>query len=91
MNDETKLKTHDILLLVLLGMMFILGVVSFFMSPKYVAGEQVAFEAIKDGLLSVFAFKFGIHQTQVPAGTVQVTKTVNPPDPDPKPADPAKE
>ncbi len=83
MNDECKMKTHDVLLLVLFGMFFIFGILSFFMVPKDAPTALKVVEGIAIFIGDVLAFKFGIHQAQVQAGTTQLTKTVAPPIPAP--------
>ncbi len=86
MTDETKLKTHDLILLVLVAMLFVFGIESYYVTPKDPENAKVIVAAFIAAIGMVLSFKFGIHQAQVQPGTVQVTKTVNPPEPD-KPAD----
>ncbi len=81
-TDETKMKTHDILLLVLFGMFSLFGLLAFFIQPKDVTIATKVVEAIGVLISDLLAFKFGIHQSQVPPGTSQFTKTVVPPVPD---------
>lgn len=81
--NECKLKTHDLLLLVLCCMFFIFGVMAFFTTPKDAPLVLKVVEGIAIFIGDVLAFKFGIHQAQVQAGTSQITATVAAPiDPD---------
>jgi len=87
-TDETKLKTHDILLLVLLAMLFVFGVAAYFAAPKDPDNAKVIVAAIIAAIGMVLSFKFGVHQATpppLPPDTKQVTETKTPPvEPDPK-------
>ena len=81
-TDEAKLKTHDILLLVLLVMLFVFGVASYFAAPKDPENAKVIVAALISAIGMVLSFKFGIHQATpppLPPDTKQTTQTVTPP------------
>lgn len=78
-TDETKLKTHDIILLVLLGMFFVFGILAFFIEPKAADIAIKVVEGISIAIGMVLSFKFGVHQAQVQPGATQVSNTTTPP------------
>lgn len=79
MNDEAKLKTHDIILLVLIAMLCAFGFAAYFITPKDPENAKLVIGCIIASIGVVLTFKFTAHQAQVPSGTTQVTKTVSPP------------
>lgn len=81
-TQDSKLKTHDVILLILLAMLFVFGIVAYFATPKDAENAKVVIGVVKDAIGLVLAFKFGIHQATQPLGTSQLTKTVTPPDPE---------
>lgn len=87
-TDECKLKTHDIILLVLIVILAGFGLLTYFHKPEDPDNAKLVVGAIIAAVTVVLTFKFSIHQAVaplLPPDTKQVTETKTPPTPPPDP------